>query len=82
LKFFPELLQLLDLAIDPLDLAPHLDGARQARLAELRRQLSELNAKGRATASNSPERDAVLEEWAPIHAAVLALQDELDDEGG
>jgi hypothetical protein len=53
---------------------------RHARLAELRRQLAELNARGRLTKPNSPERDAVLEEWAPVNAAVLALADELDDE--
>jgi len=56
--------------------------ARHARLADLRRQLSELNAIGRETAPGSPERDAVLEKWAPIHAALMALQDELDEELG
>ncbi|MEO1004197.1 MAG: hypothetical protein AAFX65_13975 [Cyanobacteria bacterium J06638_7] len=50
---------------------------RHARLAELRRQLAELNAWGRQTAPGSPERDAVLEQWAPVHAAVLALAEEL-----
>jgi len=53
---------------------------RKQRLAELRRQLAELNAKGRQTTPGSPERDAVLEEWAPIHAAVLALAGELEGE--
>ena len=53
---------------------------RHERLAELRRQLAELNAKGRQTAPRSPERDAVLEEWAPVHAAVLALAEELAGE--
>ena len=54
--------------------------ARHQRLAELRLQLAELNARGRQTAPCSPERDAVLEEWAPVHAAVLALADELEGE--
>jgi len=53
---------------------------RKERLAELRRQLAELNARGRQTAPGSPERDAVLEQWAPIHAAVLALAEELEGE--
>ncbi|MBE9172155.1 hypothetical protein IQ216_03375 [Cyanobium sp. LEGE 06143] len=51
---------------------------RHARLTELRKQLADLSAKGRATAPGSPERMAVLEEWAPIHAQVLALADELE----
>ncbi|MBE9172562.1 hypothetical protein IQ216_05515 [Cyanobium sp. LEGE 06143] len=51
---------------------------RHARLAELRRQLADLSAKGRNTAPGSPERMAVLEEWAPIHEQVLALADELE----
>ena len=54
--------------------------ARHQRLAELRLQLAELNAMGRQTAPGSPERDAVLEEWAPVHAAVLALAEELEGE--
>jgi len=56
-----------------------MDDDRHGRLADLRRQFAELNAKGRATAPGSPERDAVLEEWAPVHAALMALQDELDE---
>ncbi|MCU0529777.1 MAG: hypothetical protein MUD04_09845 [Cyanobium sp. Prado107] len=56
-----------------------MDDDRLARLADLRRQCAELNAKGRATALGSPERDAVLEEWVPIHAALMALQDELEE---
>lgn len=59
---------------------PHAMDPRKERLAELRRQLAELNAKGRQTAPGSPECDAVLEEWAPIHAAVLALAEELEGE--
>ncbi|MGB5134472.1 MAG: hypothetical protein WBN89_04785 [Prochlorococcaceae cyanobacterium] len=50
---------------------------RHERLAELRRQLAELHAQGRQTAPGSPERDALLEEWAPAHSAVLALAEEL-----
>jgi len=42
---------------------------RNERLAELRRQLAELNARGRQTAPGSPERDAV-----------LALAEELEGE--
>lgn len=53
--------------------------ARRQRLAELRVQLEELNVKGRLTAPCSPERDAVLEEWAPLFAAVLALKEELEE---
>lgn len=53
---------------------------RHERLAELRRQLAELNARGRQTAPGSPERDAVLEQWPPVHAAVLALAEELEGE--
>ncbi len=53
---------------------------RHERLAELRRQLAELNARGRQTAPGSPEHDAVLDEWASAHAAVLALAEELEGE--
>jgi hypothetical protein len=53
---------------------------RAARLAELKAQLHALSEEGRATAPGSPEREAVLERWAPIHAAVLALADELSGE--
>jgi hypothetical protein len=38
---------------------------RKERLAKLRRQLAELNTKGRQAAPGSPERDAVLQQWAP-----------------
>jgi hypothetical protein len=53
---------------------------RAARLAELKAQLQALSEEGRATAPGSLERDAVLARWAPIHAAVLALADELSGE--
>lgn len=53
--------------------------ARRQRLAELRVQLEELNVKGRLTAPCSPEREAVLEEWAPVFAAVLELKEELEE---
>jgi hypothetical protein len=53
---------------------------RAARLAELKAQLHALSEEGRATAPGSPEREAVLERWAPIHAALLALADELSGE--
>jgi len=42
--------------------------------------LAELNEKGCQAAPGSPQRDAVLEQWAPIHAAVLALAEELEGE--
>jgi hypothetical protein len=58
----------------------HAMDPRKERLAELRRQLADLNDKGRQTAPGSPEREAVLEEWAPVHAAVLALAEELEGE--
>jgi hypothetical protein len=48
-----------------------------ARFAELKAQLAALSEEGRATTPGSPEREGVLERWAPIHAAVLALADEL-----
>jgi hypothetical protein len=41
--------------------------ARIARLAELKAQLQALSEEGRATAPGSPEREAVLERWSPIH---------------
>jgi hypothetical protein len=53
---------------------------RAARLAELKAQLQALSKEGRATAPGSPRREAVLARWAPIHAAVLALADELSRE--
>jgi len=53
---------------------------RKERLAELRRQLGELSARGAQKAPGSPERDAVLAQWAPVHAAGLALTEELEDE--
>jgi hypothetical protein len=53
---------------------------RHERLAELRCQLAELNAQGRQTAPGSPERDALVEECAPVHSAVLALAKELEGE--
>ena len=53
--------------------------SRHERLAELRAQLSELSARGKATEHGSPEMFAVLAEWAPIHAAVLAVADELEE---
>jgi hypothetical protein len=46
----------------------------------LKAQLQALSEEGRATAPGSPEREAVLEQWAPIRAAVLALADELSGE--
>jgi hypothetical protein len=57
-----------------------MPNARNARLAELKAQLQALSEEGRATAPGSPEREAVLERWEPIHAAVLALADELSGE--
>jgi hypothetical protein len=53
--------------------------SRHERLAELRAQLAALSARGKATEHGSPEMFAVLAEWAPVHAAVLALADELEE---
>jgi hypothetical protein len=51
---------------------------RTTRLAELQKQLDALSEEGRATEPNTPVRAAVLERWAPIYAAVMALKEELD----
>ena len=51
---------------------------RHERLAVLRCQLAELNANGRHPTPGSSECDAVLEQWAPVHTAVLALAEELE----
>ncbi|PSB36546.1 hypothetical protein C7B81_13320 [Aphanothece cf. minutissima CCALA 015] len=50
---------------------------RTTRLAELQQQLDALSEEGRATEPNTPEREAVLERWAPVFAAVVALKEEL-----
>ncbi len=50
---------------------------RLKRLAELKAQFNELNALGRTTAVGSAERDAVLEQWGEVHAAIVALKGEL-----
>ncbi|WP_156796764.1 hypothetical protein [Cyanobium sp. PCC 7001] len=47
-------------------------------MAELRRQLADLSAKGRATAPGSPEQEAALTEWGEKLGQVLALADELE----
>jgi hypothetical protein len=39
-----------------------------------------LSEEGRVTAPGSPERAALLERWVPVHAAALALADELSEE--
>ena len=52
---------------------------RTTRLAELQKQLDALSEEGRATEPNTPEREAVLERWAPVFAAVVALREELGD---
>ncbi|MFO7628369.1 MAG: hypothetical protein R6W06_02405 [Prochlorococcaceae cyanobacterium] len=54
--------------------------SRRQRLSELRAQLAELNERGRSTEPGSPERAAVLAEWEPVHAAILALAGELEGE--
>lgn len=53
------------------------DANRATRLAELQEQLDALSEEGRATEPNTPEREAVLERWAPIYAAVMALKEEM-----
>jgi hypothetical protein len=50
---------------------------RATRLDKLQQELSALTAEGKATAPISPERDAVLERSAPVHAAVMVLKEEL-----
>jgi hypothetical protein len=55
---------------------------RAARLEELQRQLDALSEEGRATEPNTPERAAVLERWAPVYAAVMALREEIQEVGG
>ncbi|MBW4529445.1 MAG: hypothetical protein KME02_02035 [Aphanothece saxicola GSE-SYN-MK-01-06B] len=52
---------------------------RAARLAELKQQLDALTEEGRATEPSTPEREEVLERWAPIFAAVMALKEELEE---
>lgn len=46
-------------------------------LAELQKEMAALNAEGALTAPYSHEREKVLERWAPVHAALLALKEEL-----
>ncbi|AFY28490.1 hypothetical protein Cyagr_1314 [Cyanobium gracile PCC 6307] len=41
--------------------------------------MDSLSDEGRATEPNTPEREAVLERWTPIIAAVMALMGGLDD---
>jgi hypothetical protein len=40
-----------------------------------------LSEEGRATKPNTSEREELLERWAPIYAAVMALKEELDSSG-
>jgi hypothetical protein len=54
--------------------------SRLKRLAELKAQFNKLNALGRTTAVGSAERDAVLEQWGEVHAAIVALKEELADQ--
>jgi hypothetical protein len=56
--------------------------SRLKRLAELKAQFNELNALGRTTAIGSAERDAVLEQWGEVHAAIVALKEELAAQTG
>jgi hypothetical protein len=58
-------------------IAAYKTDTRATRLAELKAQLQALSEEGGFTAPGSPEREALLERWAPIHAAVVALADEL-----
>ena len=51
---------------------------RIARLAELQEQFKAIGQELVGQAPGSPELLAVLERWAPVHAAVLALVDELE----
>jgi hypothetical protein len=38
-----------------------------------------LNRQGRTTALGSPEQQAVLKQWAAVHAALSALKEELEE---
>ena len=51
---------------------------RAARLAELQEQLDAIGQELVGLPPGSPERDEVLSRWAPVHAGVLALVDELE----
>ena len=57
---------------------PSTMDSRHERLASLQRRLEVLSDRGRRTAPCSPEREALLEEWAPVFAAVVALRQELE----
>ena len=50
---------------------------RTVRLAELREQLATLLSKLRDLEPGSPEQLEALKRYEPVHAAVLALADEL-----
>jgi hypothetical protein len=51
---------------------------RIARLADLQEQLAAIGQELQGLEPGSFEQIEVLERWAPIHAAVLALVDELE----
>jgi DNA-binding FrmR family transcriptional regulator len=51
----------------------------EQRCAELTSQLAALNRQGRTTALGSPEQQAVLKQWAAVHAALSALKEELEE---
>ena len=51
---------------------------RTTRLGALQKQLAAIGQELAGLPPGSPEQLAVLERWAPVHAAVLALADELE----
>ena len=50
----------------------------EQRCAELTSKLAALNRQRRTTAIGSPEQQAVLEQWAAVHAALSSLKEELE----
>jgi hypothetical protein len=51
---------------------------RIARLAKLKGQLTAIGLELHGLEPGSPEQLEVLKRWAPIHADVLAMADELE----
>lgn len=57
---------------------PEID-PRAIRLAELRSRLERISIELGGLEPGSPEQVRVLERWGPVHAAVLALAEELSE---
>jgi hypothetical protein len=54
----------------------------EQRCADLKAQLRALGSEGRRTAVGSAEREVVLAQWGAVHAALSALQEELEEPNG